>query len=89
MILFSVSSHTHPPASVNVKIYALSVGRFMNQVGDVDGAAEGSQGGAAGTQTLASSLEKALSEVSSKYRSCLPEVRFPQAYAETINRLCS
>ncbi|CAM9932392.1 unnamed protein product [Scytosiphon promiscuus] len=40
-------------------------------------------------QKLVSALEKALKEVSTKYRSCLIDFRFPPAYAETINRLCA
>eukprot|EP00752_Nemacystus_decipiens_P011002 g9776.t1 len=38
-------------------------------------------------QQLAPVLEKALTEVSIKYRNCLPDFRFPPVYAETINRL--
>lgn len=40
-------------------------------------------------QALALALEKALSEVASKYRSCLSSCRFPVAYAEVINRISS
>lgn len=38
-------------------------------------------------QQLVPVLEKALTEVSIKYRSCLPDFRFPPVYAEIINRL--
>lgn len=40
-------------------------------------------------QQLVSALEKALKQVSTKYRSCLADFRFPPVYAETINRLCA
>ncbi|CAN0399433.1 unnamed protein product [Ectocarpus sp. 8 AP-2014] len=40
-------------------------------------------------QLLVSALEEALTRVSCKYRSCLPDFRFPPVYAETINRFCA
>ncbi|CAN0512998.1 unnamed protein product [Ectocarpus sp. 12 AP-2014] len=40
-------------------------------------------------ELLVSALEEALTRVSCKYRSCLPDFRFPPVYAETINRFCA
>eukprot|EP00904_Undaria_pinnatifida_P009642 jgi/Undpi1/5808/HiC_scaffold_2.g01082.m1 len=34
-------------------------------------------------------VEKALSAIATRYRSCLPDFRFPPVYAETINKLCA
>ncbi|CAM9422121.1 unnamed protein product [Pylaiella littoralis] len=47
---------------------------------------EQQRGGRRGRE-LEAALEKALTEVATKYRSCLPDFRFPPVYAETINRL--
>lgn len=62
--------------------------RFPSRVKAAD-AAEGSQQEEQRQQQrqLVPVLEKALKDVSIKYKSCLPDFRFPPVYAETINRL--